>query len=178
MRKLILQTERLMVGTWDWGDLEWFAEMNADPEVMKYFPHPLDIQESRTFLKKLLDHFHSKGYTYFPIFLNETYQPVGFAGFKYQDYESPYTPAVDIGYRFLSDQWGNGYATEACEALLIQAPRKWNFRRVISVTPKSNIASQNVMQKIGMEFIGLINHPNLEDYPEIKQCVVYEKNLL
>ena len=55
MRKLILQTERLMVGTWDWADLEWFAEMNADPEVMKYFPHPLSIEESRTFLKKLLE---------------------------------------------------------------------------------------------------------------------------
>jgi hypothetical protein len=33
-----LETDRLCLRQWRKADFEWFAEMNADPKVMQYFP--------------------------------------------------------------------------------------------------------------------------------------------
>jgi len=42
----MLETNRLNLRQWQEKDLQPFAELNADPEVMKYFPKALSCQES------------------------------------------------------------------------------------------------------------------------------------
>ena len=41
---------------------------------------------------------------------------IGFCGLAVPNFETEFTPAVEIGWRLGRDQWGNGYATEAAQA--------------------------------------------------------------
>jgi RimJ/RimL family protein N-acetyltransferase len=58
---------------------------------------------------------------------------------------------VDIGYAYLPDYRGQGYAHEAGLAVLAHAPAL-GLRRVLAITSPSNIASNSLLLKMGMRF--------------------------
>lgn len=70
----------------------------------------------------------------------------------------------DIGFAIFSRFENNGYTTEGSQALLDYAMKELNIFPVIGITTKENIASQRVLQKIGLKKIGTTN---LKDDPEI-----------
>jgi RimJ/RimL family protein N-acetyltransferase len=59
-------------------------------------------------------------------------------------------PDVDIGYAFLPEYWGAGYAFEAAEATLSHAARKFGLNRVIAVVSEGNAPSIRVLEKLGL----------------------------
>jgi RimJ/RimL family protein N-acetyltransferase len=61
-------------------------------------------------------------------------------------------PDVDVGYAFLPEYWGIGYAYEAASATLRHAARKFGLGRVIGVVSEGNGASIRVLEKLGMHF--------------------------
>lgn len=72
---------------------------------------------------------------------------VGFCGLKYlEDLQE-----VDIGYRFLPETWGMGYATESCLAILADADKS-PIQRVVGLVESENTASIRVLVKIGLQF--------------------------
>lgn len=148
--------------------------MNADPHVMQHFPHTLSVEESENALTGYQEHFQQRGYTYFVVETLKSAEFIGFIGLKYQDFEAPYTPAVDIGWRLLREFWGQGYATEGARRCLEYAFNTLGLDRVISHCPAVNTPSERVMQKIGMVRKGEFHHPLLEGYPELNPCVWYE----
>lgn len=54
MRTVIprLESERLLLREWTESDIDPFAKMNCDPEVMRYFPKHLSYDESKAFVQK------------------------------------------------------------------------------------------------------------------------------
>jgi RimJ/RimL family protein N-acetyltransferase len=61
-------------------------------------------------------------------------------------------PEVDIGYAYLPEFWGQGYAFEAAEATLRAAAARFGLRRVIGVVSEGNAGSIRVLEKLGMSF--------------------------
>ena len=61
-------------------------------------------------------------------------------------------PDADIGYAYLPEHWGKGYALEAADATLRHAAEKFGLRRVIAVVSQGNAGSIRVLEKIGMRF--------------------------
>ena len=61
-------------------------------------------------------------------------------------------PDVDIGYAYLPEFWGQGYAFEAAEATLSVAATRFGLRRVIGVVSEGNMGSIRVLEKLGMSF--------------------------
>jgi hypothetical protein len=57
-----LRTERLLLRRWTSADREPFAAMNADPEVMKYFPAVLPREESDRLAERIEEHFAVRGF--------------------------------------------------------------------------------------------------------------------
>ena len=170
----LFTSERLGFRNWQDDDLEEFASMNADPEVMEHFPKELTKQESFDFIKRLQKHFEERGYNYFATEALETGEFIGFIGLAYQDYETAFTPAVDIGWRLKRSSWGKGYATEGAKRCLEFAFDDLKLDRVVSVCVLANENSENVMNKIGMVKKGTFNHPKLKEYPALEKCVWYE----
>ncbi len=157
------------------GDLLEFSKINSDPEVMRYFPSILDGSETLAMIKKFQEHFEFHGYTYFATDLLDTCEFLGFIGLFYQNYTAPFNPATDIGWRLKRSAWGKGYATEGAKRCLDNAFEDLNLEKVVSVCPRKNRASENVMKKIGMEKKGEFDHPKLLSSPELSRCLWYEK---
>lgn len=61
-------------------------------------------------------------------------------------------PDVDVGYAFLPEYWGVGYAFEAAHAVMLHGAGKFSLKRVIGVVSVGNTASIRVLEKLGMSF--------------------------
>ncbi len=66
-------------------------------------------------------------------------------------------PDVDLGYAFLPEFWGQGYAFEAAEATLRLAAKRFGLERVIGVVSEGNAASIRVLEKLGMRFERMVS---------------------
>ena len=170
----LFTSERLGFRPWIQNDLEEFAAMNADPEVMQHFPKPLSREESQEFLDRLFRHYAKHGYCYFAIETLETGELIGFTGLAYQVYESAFTPATDIGWRLKKSAWHKGYATEAANRCLKYAFEDLKLEKIISTCTNKNRPSERVMQRIGMKKMGEFDHPRLQEFPGLQPCIYYE----
>ena len=177
MTNYIITTVRLGLRNWLPSDVVPFAELCKDPEVMRHFPSVLSSVETNELIGNLTRHFADFGYTYFAVDVLETGEFIGFIGLKYQTWKSIYTPCVDIGYRLKRSSWGKGYATEGAKACLDNARSLFKIEEVYSFTTDTNKASEHVMKKIGMQYIGTVQHPAILNDPRFKHCVVYKKSL-
>lgn len=148
--------------------------MNADPEVMAHFPKTLKISETEELINKLKERFANYGYTYFATEILTSGEFIGFIGIVYQDYETEFNPATDIGWRLKKSAWGKGYATEGALKCLSYGFKELQLDRILSVCTVGNVKSENVMKKIGMKKLGEFLHPNLVDYPEHQHCLLYQ----
>ena len=73
-------------------------------------------------------------------------------------------PDVVVGYAFLPEFWGQGYAFEAAHATLRQAAEKFGLGRVIGVVSEGNTGSIRVLEKLGMSFERMVSmRPNEPD---------------
>ena len=170
----LFTSARLGFRSWSKDDLPEFASLNADAEVMKHFPRVLSESETAEFIHRLQRHFNQHGYCYFATEVIDTGEFIGFIGLAYQEYETAFTPATDIGWRLKRSAWNKGYATEGARRCLDFAFREVELEKVISTCPIKNAKSENVMRKIGMVKKGEFNHPRLSDFPEFERCVWYE----
>lgn len=64
---------------------------------------------------------------------------------------------IDLGYAFLPEYWGQGYATEVAQALLNYAINTLKLPRIIATTQLENQQSIKVLERIGMQFEGVIH---------------------
>jgi len=169
----ILKTERLGLRNWIESDKEPFIEMCKDEAVMKHFPKPLSKEETIGLIERLQAHFDTYGYCYFAVDILKTGEFIGFTGLANQTWESEFTPCVDMGWRLKRDAWGKGFATEAAQGCLEAAFDKFGLTEVLAFAANTNTPSENVMKKIGMKYIGTVQHPAIIDDPRFKHCVVY-----
>ena len=155
-----LSTDRLMLRQWQDGDKGRFAEINADPDVMEYYPAPLSKSESDAMADKLKGLIMARGWGFWAIEVTSTQEFIGFVGLHIPTYELPVKNCVEIGWRLAKESWGKGYATEAANESLKFAFEKLRLNEVYSFTSVINKRSWAVMERIGMHNTNLnFNHP-------------------
>jgi RimJ/RimL family protein N-acetyltransferase len=162
-----LRTPRLSLRHWRSTDLDPFAALNADPEVMRWFPSALDREASDAMVERIEVHWAERGFGLWAVeVLASERGPspfVGFVGLAVPRFEPPFaapTPCVEIGWRIARGWWGLGLATEAATEVLRQAFDDLRLDEVLSFTVPPNLASQRVMQKLGMAYDGIFTHPS------------------
>ncbi|WP_076417819.1 GNAT family N-acetyltransferase [Colwellia sp. UCD-KL20] len=169
-----LHTQRLLLRQWRASDLKPFAQMNACAKVMKYFPQLLTEYESNAIANKLADFIDDKGWGFWAVEEKQSNQFIGFTGLKQAPECLPFSPAVEIGWRFDSQYWHKGYATEAAKKSLEFAFNELKFKEVISFTAKVNKPSEKVMQRIGMENTEItFNHPLVNINSPLREHILY-----
>jgi RimJ/RimL family protein N-acetyltransferase len=166
-------SERLGFRNWTEDDLLPMAAINADPEVMEFFPATVSVEQTKAFIMRMQRQYAAKGYCYFAIDRLDTGMFIGFTGLCDQVYEADFTPCVDIGWRLDKAAWHKGYATEAARRCLEFAFTDRKIDCVFAVAPVANGRSEQVMQRVGMIWAGNFVHPALLDYERLKACVVY-----
>jgi len=148
--KTIIETDRLILRDISLGDKEDMLRLHSDIEVQKYTGEELvgSLEEMEMIIKERIVNYKKYGYGRWATFIKKDMQFIGWSGLAYL----PEFDQIDIGYRFLQQYWGFGYATEASRAILTHGFEKLGMNRIIAIAMKGNKASINVMQKIGMQF--------------------------
>lgn len=170
-----IETERLYLRQWQASDFAPFAEMNADPKVMEYFPKLLTTSMSNTIAKKCQSLIDDNGWGFWAVSLKETDTFIGMVGLNHAYADMPFSPAVEIAWRLHNDYWGLGYATEAARASLNFAFDTLGLDEVVAFTAVINKRSQLVMERLGMtntqeDFF----HPMLESNHRLAEHVLYK----
>jgi RimJ/RimL family protein N-acetyltransferase len=145
-----LPTERLILRRWRDSDREPFARMNADPEVMRFFPSPLSRAESDAFVDRAELHFDDRDFGLWAVEVPGTAPFIGYVGLSVPRFEAHFMPAVEVGWRLDSAFWGRGYATEAARAATADAFGRVGLREIVSFTIPINLPSIRVMKRLGM----------------------------
>lgn len=92
------------------------------------------------------------GFGLYHVSRREDGAPVGMCGLLRRDS----TPDVEIGFAFLPEHAGRGYATEAGEGVLREARERHGLRRIGAVVMPENQASIRVLEKLGLRFERLV----------------------
>lgn len=171
---IYLETSRLNLRDWLSADLEHFCKMNADPDVMNYFPRVLSSAETERFYQVILAEFKEYGFGLYAVEEKRTKEFIGFIGFHRATFESDFTPCIEIGWRLKKNAWGQGYATEGARACLEYGFKNLGFSEVVSFTAEINKPSVNVMKKIGMKPVKTFLHPRVDQDSPLKKHVLYQ----
>lgn len=170
-----LRGSRVWLRTWREADLESFAALNADPEVMHYFPSTRTREQSAHFMADNAAHFRAYGFGLWALEVPGVTEFAGFVGLLRVSFEAPFTPAVEVGWRLAKPFWGRGYATEAARLALDFAFHDLGLDEVVSFTVAANLRSRAVMERLGMQHEAAddFEHPRLPDGHMLRHHVLY-----
>ena len=116
--KYIFSSERLGFRNWDNKDIAPTSVINADKQVMTFFPSLKSKSETAIFIQKMQRQFAEKGYCYYAVDCLSTGVFIGFIGISDATFISDITPCADIGWRLDKNYWNHGFATEGTLACM------------------------------------------------------------
>jgi RimJ/RimL family protein N-acetyltransferase len=149
-----VQTERLLLRPWRPDeDLDPFAAMNAEPEVMRWITpnRPLRRAESAAQLERIVRHWDEHGFGLWAVEPRaEGAGCIGFAGLAIPSFLPDVLPAVEVGWRLAPAWWGRGLATEAARASVRYGFETLGLSAIISIVEPGNERSLRVAEKLGM----------------------------
>jgi RimJ/RimL family protein N-acetyltransferase len=155
--------------------------MNADPEVMRYFPSVLDTPTSDDLAERLDAGFDVHGHGRWALERRDTGEFIGFTGLGPMPADVPGSGGMEIGWRIARAHWRQGYAVEAATAALDAAfdPTPDASRgstaldEVNSITAVINEPSRAVMRRLGMRHVDDFAHPVVPEGSPIRPHVRY-----
>jgi RimJ/RimL family protein N-acetyltransferase len=147
----VIETERLILRDWRDSDVAPFAELGRDPEVMKYFPALATPDDTDGIIQRIRDHFTRDAFGLWAVEVKAGPAFVGFCGLQRVPFESHFTPAVEVGWRFARAAWGHGYATEGGRAALAFARDTLHLPQVVAMVAIDNLRSAAVCERLGMK---------------------------
>ncbi|WP_088006967.1 GNAT family N-acetyltransferase [Indiicoccus explosivorum] len=169
----VFESERLGFRRWKESDRDLFASLNADAEVMKYFPDVLTRKESDLLIQRFEDHHDEKGFGIWAVERKEDGEFIGFIGLLEVKLDVDFQGVVEIGWRLDKKYWKQGYAVEGAKACLDFAFERLNLTEVYSFTACVNAPSETVMRRIGMTKIKEFDHPKIGAGSSLKRHVLY-----
>jgi RimJ/RimL family protein N-acetyltransferase len=175
MLPITLITDRLQLRQWKDSDLLPLAQMCADPEVMRYFPKVFSIDESNAMAESIRSRMAKNGWGWWVVSLKNDDRFMGFLGLNSPQYELPFNPCIEIGWRLAQPFWGKGYATEAGREVLAFAFQTLELEEVVAFTALLNERSQRVMQRLGMQNTDRnFEHPLVPINHPLREHVLYK----
>ena len=173
--KRSLFTSRLKLTVFSQSHLSELVRLNADPEVMRYFPATLSSEESAALLQRIIEHQRINEYSLFALHLKESDAFVGWCGLMKVPFSAHFAPAVEIGWRLNKIFWGKGLAPEAAKSVLRFGFLELGLSEIVSFTAELNQPSIRVMQKIWMKCNpeDTFDHPKLPVNHPLQRHILY-----
>ncbi len=172
---MILETPRLRIRSLTDADTEPFVAMLTDPEIMRFVsPVPISPEQARGAAMHYRRVQETNGYGWWALEVNGGPSFAGIILLQDVEFEAAFTPAREVGWLLMRDQWGKGYATEGARAALEYAFTVMKLDEVVALTTAINRASQRVMQRLGMTHDSNddFDHPHLHG-TALERCVLY-----
>lgn len=154
-----LYTDRLTLRSFEDQDAHDYAKhIFKDPLVMRYMnilgrPPEYPLLHATGAIRRRLHEWEQRPFGAWALTLTDGKLLMGHVGL----YVIEGTQTVEIGYALGQAYWGRGYATEAARAVLHYGFTVANLDEIVAVAVPQNVASLNVMRKLGMEWQGLVD---------------------
>jgi len=147
---LEMETERLMLRQFRESDLDAFAEIYADPEVMRFIGEfkPIDRADTWRALATNLGHWQLRGYGMWAVEEKASGRLLGRVGL----WKPEGWPELEVGWMLHRAYWGRGLASEAGRASIDAAFRILGVKHLISIIHPENAASIRVAERLGETF--------------------------
>jgi ribosomal-protein-alanine N-acetyltransferase len=100
--------------------------------------------------QRMLPPFREHGFGMYVVEATASGEAVGICGLV----KRPTLADVDLGFAFLPEERGRGYAVEAGAAVLSDARERLGVERVLAITTPENAASARVLERLGMTSAG------------------------
>src|SRR4051812_26727303 len=145
-----LRTSRLLLRQWRDSDLEPFAAMGADPEVMRFFPRTLTREESDDLAARSHAHIEQHGFGPWALEVVDGPPFIGFVGLAVPGFKAYKSPGVNVSWRLARPHWGRGSASEAARAALQFGFYTLRLEEVRAWAALANEASLRLLTRLGM----------------------------
>lgn len=158
----ILQTERLQLRHLTLEDAPFILELLNDPLFVRFVGDKgvRTVEGARGYLEHgPLASYAQHGFGLFHVSLRDGGAPIGICGLLKREVLED----VDIGFAYLPQFGGRGYATEAALATMHYGQAVLGLKRIVAITAPDNKASQNVLRKIGLHHARTIKLPAYKD---------------
>lgn len=168
----MIVTERLVLRQWRDSDVEPFARLCGDPEVMEFFPSTMSFEDTAAMVERVRRFMDDNGWGLWAVEVSGVADFIGFVGLAIPRFDDS---LVEVGWRLDSPYWGNGYASEAASASLQYGFDVLDLDEIVSFTSVPNVRSQRVMQRIGLRRVPErdFDHPFLPDGHRLQRHVLY-----
>jgi ribosomal-protein-alanine N-acetyltransferase len=172
----IASTARLNIRHFTLDDAPFVLELVNDPDWLRYIGdrNAHSIDDARAYAQRAIDSYTRQGFGLYVVESRDSRGAIGIAGFVRRDGLN----APDLGFAFLATARGNGFALEACRALLQAAPMLPGLvpregspspehgsqgdiaTRIFAVATEDNSASIRLLEKLGFQRMGDVRLPN------------------
>ena len=156
---MIIETERLLIRPWRFGDAPRVLDIQSRMEVIKWLgeTHPVPMQ-NLTQARERIARYNARSQQpplgCWAIEVRETGVVAG--SVLLLKLPKAEHGEVEIGWHLHPDSWGHGVATEAAAVVLAHALAS-GLPEVLALTHVGNLPSQGVMRRIGMEPLGVVD---------------------
>lgn len=145
----LLETDRLILRPFLDSDAPTIFALNGDPEVMRYLPKDevyTSEQEASAFLKAYIEKSRAWPFARWAVVRKSDQAMLGWCGLREVEHGE-----VDLGFRFLCEHWGRGYATESGQRWLEYGFGPGGLTEIVAKAADENIGSQKVLTKLNFE---------------------------
>lgn len=163
------ETKRLFLVPTSLEDVEFILELLNSPKWLEYIGdrnvHTID-EAKKYITDKMIVQFERLGFGNYTLVRKSDNEKLGTCGL----YDRPGLEGVDIGFSLLPAFERKGYALESASKLKEVAFKDFAIKTISAITTKDNNASQNLILKLGLEFIKFTSLPN------DKELMLYQLN--
>lgn len=152
--KLPIITERLILRKLTEEDIDNIFLLDSNPDVMKYVGvPPVKLkEESAKMVENIINQYKNNGTGRLAVIEKESNQFIGWSGIKLlTDEVNGFKNVYELGYRFLPEFWGKGYATESALASLDLGFNQLNADKIYAYADIGNESSNHILTKLGFE---------------------------
>ena len=153
------ETERLFLKPTSEEDAEFVFELFNTPDWLKYIGNRnvLSIENAREYIKcKMLPQLERLGFGNYTVIRKSDHVSMGICGL----YDREGLEGIDIGFAFLPEYGGNGYAFESANKLKQVAFTEFGITEMVAITTPDNTASQKLLEKLCLTLTGTTKIPN------------------
>lgn len=147
-----LETDRLIIRNLITNDTAFFFELVNDPDWIRFIGdrNVQTLKDAEKYLtNRIIPSYTNWGFGFYAVDEKATQKTVGVSGFiKRDELEYP-----DVGFAFLPDGRGKGYAFEATHELMKYGKDVLKFETILGIANNDNERSHNLLRKLGLSFV-------------------------
>ncbi|HST53730.1 MAG TPA: GNAT family N-acetyltransferase [Pyrinomonadaceae bacterium] len=151
----VLETDRLILRRLSTDDAEFILRLVNEPSWLRFIGDRgvRSVADARAYiLNGPLEMYSRLGFGLYLVELKEEGVSIGLCGLIKRDTLED----VDIGFAFLPEYWGRGYAFEAASAVMAYGRDALGIKRIVAITSADNDSSARLLEKLGFRFERMI----------------------